>query len=154
MRRRDKGNLIAAACLAAFGIYVILGAERLDYTSEVGPGPGFFPFWIGTGLVVFAVGLILTNLLSSQRAPIKTSASWTAAGRALAGWFGLALTIVLFGLLGFAVSFVLLTIFFIAVLDRRPLLIATGIGVAMALAFHVLFVIALNVSMPAGPWGF
>jgi hypothetical protein len=52
------------------------------------------------------------------------------------------------------VSFVLLTIFFIAVLDRRPILMATGIGVAMALAFHILFVIALNVSLPAGPWGF
>jgi len=151
---RDNGNLIAAACLAAFGIYVILAAGRLAYTSEVGPGPGFFPFWIGIGLVVFAVALILTNLASTRRAAIKTSASWTAAGRALAGWFGLALTIVLFGWLGFAVSFVLLTIFFIAVLDRRPLLMATGIGVAMALAFHVLFVIALNVSLPAGPWGF
>jgi putative tricarboxylic transport membrane protein len=151
---RDKGNLIAAACLAAFGIYVIIAAGRLAYNSEVGPGPGFFPFWIGIGLVVFAVGLMLTNLVPTRRAAIKTSASWTSGGKSLAGWIGLASTIILFGWLGFAVSFVLLTIFFIAVLDRRPILMATGIGVAMALAFHILFVIALNVSLPAGPWGF
>lgn len=151
---RDKSNLIAAACLAAFGVYVIVAAARLAYTSEVGPGPGFFPLWIGIGLVVFAVGLILTKLFSPQRAAIKTSASWTAGGKALAGWFGLAFTIVLFGWLGFALSFVLLTIFFIAVLDRRPLLLAAGVGVAMAITFYVIFVIALNVSLPAGPWGF
>jgi len=151
---RDISNLIAAACLAVFGIYVIFSAARLAYISEVGPGPGFFPLWIGIGLVVFAVGLILTNLLSAQRAAIKTSASWTASGKALAGWFGLAFTIVLFGWLGFALSFVLLTIFFIAVLDRRPLLLAAGVGVAMAITFYVIFVIALNVSLPAGPWGF
>lgn len=151
---RDKSNLIAAAGLAAFGVYVIIGGARLAYTSEVGPGPGFFPYWIGIGLVVFAIGLFLTNLLSAQRTATETSASWTARGKALAGWFGLAITIVLFGWLGFVLSFVLLTIFFIAVLDRRPLLLAAGVGVAMALAFHVIFVIALNVSLPAGPWGF
>jgi len=150
----DKGNLIAAACLAAFGIYVIFGAGRLSYTADVGPGPGFFPYWIGVGLVVFAVGLIITKLLSAQRAATETSASWTAGGRALAGWFALTFTIVLFGWLGFALSFVLLTIFFISVLDRRPILLAAGVGVAMAIAFHVIFVIALNVSLPAGPWGF
>ena len=52
---RDKGNFISAACLAAFGIYVISVAARLDYVSEVGPGPGFFPLWLGIGLVLFAV---------------------------------------------------------------------------------------------------
>ena len=67
---RDKGNFISAACLAAFGIYVISVAARLDYVSEVGPGPGFFPLWLGIGLVLFASGLMLASLsISRSKAP-------------------------------------------------------------------------------------
>ena len=62
---RDKGNLISAACLAAFGVYVISVAAKLAYVSEVGPGPGFFPLWLGIGLVLFAVCLIF----ASSRSP-------------------------------------------------------------------------------------
>jgi hypothetical protein len=49
---------------------------------------------------------------------------------------------------------VLLTVFFIVVIERRPALPAFGIGVVLALTFHLLFVVALGVSLPAGPWGF
>ena len=61
--KRDKGNLIAGACLAAFGIYVISVASRLPYVSEVGPGPGFFPLWLGIGLVIFASCLMLSSFI-------------------------------------------------------------------------------------------
>ncbi len=50
---RDKGDLIAGAVLAAFGIYVIWVAVKLPYVSDVGPGPGFFPLWLGIGLIAF-----------------------------------------------------------------------------------------------------
>ena len=66
----------------------------------------------------------------------------------------MALSIFLYRWLGFAASFVLLTIFFIVVIERRPALPAIGIGVALAVTFHLLFVVALGVSLPAGPWGF
>ena len=150
---RHKANLISAICLVGFGIYVLFGAAKLSYTAEVGPGPGFFPYWIGIGLVVFAFGLMVSSF-SSVDAKSPSSHSWLATGRALAGWLGLILSIVLFPWLGFGLSFVLLTIFFIAGIDRRPVVFATAVGVALAIAFHIIFVIALNVSLPAGPWGF
>jgi putative tricarboxylic transport membrane protein len=152
---RHKANLISAICLAGFGIYVLFGAAKLSYTAEVDPGPGFFPYWIGLGLVVFALGLMVSTLSSvDAKTPPLPSHSWRATGRSLAGWLGLVVSIVLFPWLGFGLSFVLLTIFFIAGIDRRPLLLAAGVGIALAIAFHIIFVIALNVSLPAGPWGF
>jgi putative tricarboxylic transport membrane protein len=151
---RDKSNLIAAACLAAFGIYVIYGGSKLSYVSEVGPGPGFFPFWIGIGLLLFGAYQMVLSHWSARRHSDHVVPIWSGAGRALGGWLGLAVAITLFRWIGFALGFVLLAIFFIAVLDRRPLLLAAGVGVALAIAFHVIFVIALNVSLPAGPWGF
>jgi len=152
--KTNKGNLIAGACLAAFGIYVISVASKLPYVSEVGPGPGFFPLWLGIGLIVFASCLVLSSVSAFTKKSSSDSPTWTTTGRALAGWIGLMVAIALFGWIGFSVSFVVLTVFLIVALDRRPLLLSIGVGISLPVAFHLLFVIALDVSLPAGRWGF
>lgn len=150
----DKSNLIAAACLAAFGVYVVYGGSKLSYVSDVGPGPGFFPFWIGIGLLLFGAYQMVLSYSSARRHPDHGVPIWSGSGRALVGWLGLAVAIALFRWVGFALGFVLLTIFLIVALDRRPVGVAFAIGAGLALAFYLLFEIALGVSLPAGPWGF
>jgi putative tricarboxylic transport membrane protein len=150
---QHKSNLISGACLAAFGIYVISVASRLPYVSEVGPGPGFFPLWIGIGLLVFASLLMAASLFDSVKRNLDGS-SWRAAGRAVAGWGGLMVAITLFPWIGFSLSFVILTVFLIVALDRRPALLALGVGIGLAVAFHLIFVVGLDVSLPSAPWGF
>ena len=152
--KTSKGNLLAGACLAAFGLYVISIASALPYVSEVGPGPGFFPLWLGAGLLIFASCLMLSSFSSFTRESLSDSPIWESSGRALAGWFGLMVAIALFGWISFSVGFVILTVFLIVALDRRPLLLSVGVGVGLAAVFHLLFVRALDVSLPAGPWGF
>jgi putative tricarboxylic transport membrane protein len=150
----DKSNLIAAACLAAFGIYVVYVGSKLSYVSEVGPGPGFFPLWIGIGLLLFGAYQIVLSYSSARRRSGQLVPLWSGSGRALGAWFGLAVAIALFRWIGFALSFILLTIFLIVVLDRRPAVLGVVIGAGLALAFYLLFEIALGVSLPKGPWGF
>lgn len=152
--KTSKGNLVAGACLAAFGLYVISVASKLPYVSEVGPGPGFFPLWLGIGLIIFASCLVLTSFPAFTKESSSDSPTWRETGRALAGWFGLMVAIALFGWIGFSVSFVALTIFLIVALDRRPLLLSVSVAIGLAVAFHLLFVVALDVSLPAGRWGF
>lgn len=151
---RGKDNLISGACLAAFGIYVISVAAKLPYVSEVGPGPGFFPLWLGIGLVLFASGLIFASFSSSRSEAKSETLSWKTTARALAGWLAMMVAIALLGRIGFALCFVILTIFLIVFLDRRPLLLAFGVAVGLAVAFHLIFVVALDISLPAAPWGF
>jgi putative tricarboxylic transport membrane protein len=150
----DKSNLIAAACLAAFGIYVVYVGSKLSYVSEVGPGPGFFPFWIGIGLLLFGAYQMVLSYASARRHSGPVAPLWSGSGRALGAWLGLAVAIALFRWIGFALSFVLLTIFLIVVLDRRPFVLAVGIGAGLAVAFYIVFEFALGVSLPKGPWGF
>ncbi len=151
---RDKTGFTAALCLAVFGAYVIYTGSKLSYVSEVGPGPGFFPFWIGTGLLLFSCYQSIQSWSAPRRQSETAGPRWRGSGRALTGWLAMALSIFLYRWIGFAASFVLMTIFFIVVIERRPSLPALGIGVALALTFHLLFVVALGVSLPAGPWGF
>ena len=151
---RDKGNLISGACLAAFGIYVISVASKLPYVSEVGPGSGFFPLWLGIGLVLFASGLTFGSFASSGNRAKNESQSWKTSARALAGWLALMIAVALLSRIGFALSFAILTMFLIVALDRRPARLAVAVGIGLAVAFHLIFVIALDVTLPVGPWGF
>jgi putative tricarboxylic transport membrane protein len=151
---RDNGNLFSGLCLAIFGIYVIAAAIKLPYVSEVGPGPGFFPLWIGIGLLTFASYLSIASFIPSWNVSKGKSQSWNTAGRVLAGWAAMMIAVALLGKIGFALSFVLLTIFLVVALERRPALLAIGVGVGLAVIFHLIFVIALDVSLPKGFWGF
>jgi putative tricarboxylic transport membrane protein len=151
---RDKSNLFSGLCLAAFGIYVIAVALKLPYLSEAGPGPGFFPLWIGIGLVTFASYLSIASFVPSWNVAKVDSQSWNTAGRVLAGWLAMMIAVALLGKIGFALSFVLLTIFLIVALERRPALLAIGVGVGLAVMFQLIFVVALDVSLPKGFWGF
>jgi putative tricarboxylic transport membrane protein len=149
---RDKGDLIAGAVLAAFGTYVIWVAAKLPYVSDVGPGHGFFPLWLGIGLVVFAAALMSASLTSSVNK--AKSSSWNSMVRPLAGWLAVMIAIALLGKIGFVLTFIMLTIFLVVALDRRPLSLAVGVAVGLAVAFHLVFVVALDVSLPKAVWGF
>jgi putative tricarboxylic transport membrane protein len=150
----DKGDLVAAAVLAAFGIYVIWVAAKLPYVSDVGPGPGFFPAWLGIGMVLFAIGLMFSSFTAAPTKASREPKSWLSLIRPLSGWVAVMAAISLLGRIGFVLSFVILTLFLIIVLDRRPIVLALGIAVGLAVGFHVIFVIALDVSLPKAVWGF
>jgi putative tricarboxylic transport membrane protein len=151
---RDQGNLLAAGVLAAFGFYIIWVAAKLPYVSDVGPGPGFFPLWLGIGLVLFSFALVLPSIKRPRNEVRSDAQSWKPFGRALAGWLAVMLAIALLGKLGFVLTFVALTVFLIVALDRRSTLLALAVGVGLATAFHLLFVVALDVSLPKAVWGF
>ncbi|MGH7875464.1 MAG: tripartite tricarboxylate transporter TctB family protein [Candidatus Binatia bacterium] len=146
--------MISGACLATFGIYVISVGSKLPYVSDVGPGPGFFPLWLGIGMVLFSSCLMFEFFSPKRNETQSKSQSWKATGRALLGWLAMMVAIALFDRIGFALSFVILTIFLIVALDRRPALLALAVGVGLAVAFHLIFVIALDVSLPVASWGF
>ena len=131
-----------------------LGIVQSSLCFRVGPGPGFFPLWIGIGLIAFAACLAIASFVSSWNVSKVEAQPWSAAGRVMAGWLAMLVAVALLGKLGFALSFILLTIFFIAVLERRRVLLALGVAIGLAVTFQLLFVLALDVSLPKGFWGF
>ena len=150
----EKKELLSGICLGVFGIYVAIEAFKLPYVSEFGPGPGFFPLWIGIGLTLISLLLIVANLFASTAPENSERQSGTAVGRALVGWSGLMLAIGLLHWLGFGLSLALLAVFLILALERRSPWVAISVAFGLALGFHAIFVLALGLSLPAGPWGF
>ncbi len=46
---------VASLGFLALAVFVIFEGRRLRYYTDIGPGPGFFPFWVGGFLGVLAV---------------------------------------------------------------------------------------------------
>lgn len=151
---RSKSDLLAGISIAVFGLYVTVASSRLAYVSEYGPGPGFLPLWLGIGLFVVSLFLIVGNIAVRAREPVSKPEAWVISGRAFAGWCALIVAIFLLRWIGFSVSLALLTGFLIWVLEGRSPPTAVGVALSLAIVFHLIFVFALGLSMPVGPWGF
>jgi putative tricarboxylic transport membrane protein len=148
--RRD---IVAAIIFAAFGFFVIQQASQLDYISEHGPGPGFIPFWLGVVAALLALLLIYTTVRGARAADLKkTSARETA--KIFITWAALMVSVALLKSLGFLLSFALLTVFLIYVIERRSFIRAATVGIGSAAGFYLVFQMALGLSLPKGPWGF
>jgi putative tricarboxylic transport membrane protein len=148
-----KGDVISGAVLAALGVFIITQALAWDYYTLDGPGPGFFPFWYGVAMVVLSLLLVL-NAARADSDGDKAGVDWPATGRAMTVWLAFALSVGLMDFLGFLISFALLAFFLVAVIFRRPFTTAAVVAVVSALAFHLIFPVALSVSLPTGPFGF
>jgi putative tricarboxylic transport membrane protein len=147
-----NGDVISGAVLAALGVYVVMQSRAWDYYTPDGPGPAFFPFWYGVAMVALSLVLIVNAARNDNGS--RETIDWRATGRALGTWLAFALSVALMDFVGFLISFALLTFFLVAVIFRRPLVTAGIVAIACAVSFHLIFPVALSVSLPTGPFGF
>jgi len=153
-RSLNKSELVAALLLIGLGAFVLARAWDWPYLTPDGPGPGFFPVWIGICIIALAALLVAAQVVrATARSPVAAT-KWPGAGRVLAGWAGLMVCVALLETAGFTASFLLLTVFLVMVIFRRRFLPALILGVSASAGFWVLFVKLLKVQLPAGPWGF
>ena len=142
-----SGDFWSGLVLAALGAYIVVQARGWSYLGEEGPGAGFFPLWYGGAIVVLSLVLVAGAVARpARREPVR----WGDVGRALGCWAAFVACIAAMPFLGFVLSFALLTWFIVKVMagqgHRRALALAAG----MALAFHALFVLALDLALPRG----
>ena len=154
MEPRSAKELFSGVILAVFGLYVTIASARFSYFSEDGPGPGFLPFWLGIALCALALGLVTVNLWRRAPRPLHATRSWLGERRALFGWSALMAAIILFPLLGFTLSLVLLAFFLVAIMEGRSFWSAVVIALGIGVGFHLIFVVALGLSLPKSPLGF
>jgi putative tricarboxylic transport membrane protein len=139
--------------LAGLGTYILVEAWHWEYLGPDGPGPGFFPLWYGIAMVALSAALVISSVSRGRNAEGGGTA-WRRIGRALAVGAALAASVAAFKLLGFVVSFAALTLFMVAVMYRRRLVVAAAVAAGTAAGFYLLFPLALGVQLPVGVFGF
>lgn len=145
-----KGDFWSGMALVALGAYIVREAWNWEYLGVDGPGPGFFPLWYGGAMVVLSLLLVIGAVLKSDPAAEQRRVNWSELIRVFTCWAAFVACIALLNVLGFVVSFALMTWFMVAVMFRKSQRIAVGLAIGGALCFYALFSVALGVSLPAG----
>ncbi len=147
-RSRDLAGSIAAV------VFILIGAAAWwDTTSMADPDSYVFPRTVILLLVVFSLLLLLRNLLRGGGAHhLSTEGSWPRRVGLVAVMLGGALAMPLIGFLPAGII-VFLAIMLLAMYDpwqgaRR--LIFPLVGIAVVVAFFVLFAEVLRVPLPVG----
>lgn len=139
-------ELVAAAVTFALGLCVFLGALDLGYWKR-GPGPGFFPLWLGVLLML--LGAIWAAQVARGRnlhepAPVSTD-GW----RAVALVLGALLTaILLLDVVGYQLSMAALVLFLLLVVGRRRVVEAIVVSLVAGFGIYSLFANVLQVYLP------
>lgn len=149
-----RGDVISGAVLAGLGLYIIVESRRWDYTTADGPGPGMFPMWYGIVMLALSLVLVISSLASARSQAPGKPIDWSEVGNALAAWAAFAACIGLLKVLGFMLSFALLTWFIATWCYRRSARTALAAAIGCPLGFYLVFPLALNVSLPVGLLGF
>jgi putative tricarboxylic transport membrane protein len=140
-----SGDFWSGLVLAALGAYIVASARGWTYTSDEGPGAGFFPMWYGGVMVVLSLALVLGAVLKPQRRP---DVVWKDVGRAMASWFAFVACVAAMPYLGFVISFALLTFFIVKVMCGERVRNAIAVAVIGAAGFYAIFDWALDLSLP------
>lgn len=146
----QRAYQIAALCFAVFSALVVKESLDLEYYTKLGPGAGFFPFWLAASLGILAlVWLIQVSRRSGapkqgaffpKRAGIIKIVSILAALLAMAG---------LMTPIGFQLSMFLFLVFLLGVLGRQKLWMTLIIAVLGSVGVFHVFGGFLDVPLPA-----
>ena len=115
-----KGDFWAGLALAALGIFIVTQAWGWSYMTEDGPGPGFFPLWYGTVMVVLSLLLTAGTVFKHDPKRSTKVIRWTELRRAMTCWVALAVCVAIIKFVGFMIAFGLLAWFIIAIMFKRP----------------------------------
>ena len=143
-----SGDFWSGLALAALGTYIVVQARGWDYKTEEGPGPGFFPLWYGSFMVVLSLLLVAGAVL--KRPADDGGPAWPDVRRAMLCWVAFVVSIVLMDFVGFIPAFAALTWFMVTVMARQSQRVALPLAIGGAVGFWVLFSWALDVGLPAG----
>jgi putative tricarboxylic transport membrane protein len=140
---------ISALCFIALSGFVVLASMKMEYYSALGPGPGFFPFWLG--LVLGGVSLIWLIQVSRPSGRPKDGAFLPEKEGVLqivSILLALSANAFFMGIIGFQLTMFLFMVFLLRVLGRRSLWMTLIIAVVCSVGVYHVFGGYLDVQLP------
>ncbi len=156
-----RAEITVAACCVVLGVCVVWQARGMEYMSSLGPGPGFFPLWLG---------LILTGLSGVWLLSAVRSANPDASRRFFPEWHGLRRIVLIAGaivgvgaameFIGFRLAMFAFAAFVLTALGRRGWGLTIIVSSVLSFGVYHTFTRWLDVSLPQASieilsrWGF
>jgi putative tricarboxylic transport membrane protein len=150
-----RANLIVALGLLLISVLVIVDSVRLGFRwGTSGPESGFFPFWLGVGLLVCSL-LVLKKVVSDvvKKVPEKRLAppgAWKSILWVILPAIGMVLVTELVGL---HVAAALYLGFYMRAVGKTPWVTTVAVSILVPLSLYVAFDKLFMVPLPQGLWG-
>jgi putative tricarboxylic transport membrane protein len=152
MKRPYQITGVVLMLLAAF---LALESLKLRYYTSLGPGPGFFPFWLSILLAILAAVMFWKATFGKTEAmPTDFYADRKAYLRIGAVLGALVAVIVLIEPLGFRLVMLVFYLFLLTALGRQRLLVTVIIALAGSFGVYYVFGHWLATPLPIGLFGF
>lgn len=146
---------ITGVVLLVFAAAVVYGALRLRYYTSLGPGPGFFSFWLGLTLGLLAVLMIAQTLTGPrERLPFDFVPDRAGALRIGAVLLSLLAAALLMERLGFCLTMLGVLVFLLRSLGGFGWLATAATALVGSFGVYYVFVKWLLVPLPSGIFGF
>jgi putative tricarboxylic transport membrane protein len=148
-----RGRIIACVCLAAIFVAALVTSLSYSLIDALGPGPGFFPFWLSAIGLVLTVAILVENLRNKDMATSSLLPDRQAAIQGGTVLVALVAAAVLFEPLGFRLTmFMFIAGLLWALGARSPsAIVLTSVAGSFGV-FHV-FLYWLKVPLPVGALG-
>jgi putative tricarboxylic transport membrane protein len=152
-----KSSMIAGFIFTVFSVFVLITSLSMDYYSSIGPGPGFFTFWLSLILGLLSVGWIIQEF---RKKPRKESGEKTAfpRGKSLARELEILGAMVFMacfmGLIGFQISMFLFLSFLLIVLGKVNKVTSLVISLVGSVGLFYIFTGWLDVQLPLSSMAF
>jgi len=154
-----QGRLVATGAMLAFCLFALWQSLLLSLTDRLGPGPGFFPFW----LALIGIVLSLALLVSIWREPPPTTEALAEETRILPHGWGALRWFAIIGLLaavtiamefvGFRIAMLVFNAALVIALGERRWWLIAVFAVLGSFGVHYLFTTWLDVLLPTGQFG-
>jgi len=145
---------ITGFVLLLFAVFVAVESLNLRYYTTLGPGPGFFPFWLSLILGGLAIGMLIQASFGTQeRAASDFFATRLGYFRMGAVVLALILITALLERLGFCLTMLAMYLFLLFALGRQNWILTTLVSVGGSFGVYYVFVHYLQVPLPAGLFG-
>lgn len=146
---------ITGALLILLALFILREANELSFYTPLGPGPGFFPFWLSVILVSLG-GVIVVQASFKESDPMPADFFPSRKGffRAVSILLALAFVVKCLDMLGFRLTMLVFYLFLLTALGRQNLLLTVVVALAGSWGIYYVFVEWLKVILPVGMFGF
>jgi putative tricarboxylic transport membrane protein len=152
MSRLRANHIGAAAIIATGALFIALAFKDLPVGTLDNPGPAVLPVMLGSLTILFALWSLAAGR-SGLLDPVEQDDApndWRHPVRVVAA---MAVAAVALGPLGYRLTILALLVFFLALVERKPLIPALLVSVALSFGSHALLQHVLKLQLPSGPWG-
>jgi putative tricarboxylic transport membrane protein len=146
-RRPDGAALVIAAILAGIAVVIFWQTSQMRVPlQQQRVGPTVFPYIVATGMVLLAIGTVVSAMRGSF--PERSKDDYSAIFWIVGGLVG---QILLLSTAGFSIATGVLFAFTAKAFGRGPLWQTIPIGVVFSFVVWFIFAQGLQLSLPSGP---